>query len=107
LPGERAGDRVHHAGELHQQPVAHELYDASMMFGDERFEDVMAQFSHASKRAGFVDAHQGGVADHVGGENCGEPAFHALSPSIRRLTARDERIHVGEKTPGLPAAQRA
>ena len=35
LPGHRAGERVHHAGELDQQPVAHELDDAATVLGDE------------------------------------------------------------------------
>ncbi len=56
----------------------------------------------AAKRVGFIGAHQGGVTDHIGGKNCGKPAFHAHSPSIRRLTAIDQRIHAAEKALECP-----
>ena len=68
LPGHGAVHGVHHAGELDQQPVAHELDDASMILGDQRFENVVAQLRQTPKRAGFVGAHQGGIADHIGGK---------------------------------------
>ena len=30
------------------------------------------------ERAGLVDAHEAAVADHIGGQNSGQTAFHVL-----------------------------
>ena len=75
LPGERAGDGIHHAGELHQEAVAHELHDASAVFGDQGLDDGAAQGGQAFEGARLVVAHEPGVAHHVGRQDCRQPAF--------------------------------
>ena len=43
--------------------------------------------------ARFVFSHKMGATDHICGKYGGEPAFHALSPSHRRLTTANRRIY--------------
>ena len=78
------------------------LRDAPVILSHERLKEFWAQLGQAFQRTGLVTAHQGGVADHIGGKNCGKPTFHAHSPSIRRLTAIDQRIHAAEKALECP-----
>jgi hypothetical protein len=40
----------------------------------------------------FVSLHEPAIPDHVGTQDGGKPAFHILSPSIKRLAAKDGRI---------------
>jgi len=75
--------------------VAHEFDDPAMMLGDEGFQDLFAQFCQTVKSPGLVIAHQACVARNVCDKNGGKPAFQALSPSPRRLTTKDRRIHAG------------
>jgi hypothetical protein len=37
LPGEGASNSVHYTGKLHQEPIAHQLNDTSMMLVDQGF----------------------------------------------------------------------
>jgi hypothetical protein len=57
-----------------------------------------AEGFQALERSRLVLAHEARVADHVGGEYGGKPAFQALSPSIRRLAASGGEIHASERT---------
>ena len=57
LPGHRAGDSFHHAGELDQQPVAHELDDAAAVIGDERLQVLSAQLGDTPKRPRLIRTH--------------------------------------------------
>ena len=70
------------------------LRDASVILSDERLKEFLARLGQAFQRTGLVTAHQGGVADHIGGKNGGRPAFQTLSPSPKRLTTNYPRIHV-------------
>ncbi len=76
---DRAFDRVDHACELDQRAVAHQLDDrgrgASAISGS--IKSVRSAFRRA-ERPRLVGRHQPAVADHVRGENGGEPAFHRL-----------------------------
>ncbi len=54
------------------------------------------------QRDRLVRANEAGVSDHVGGKNGGKPAFQALSPSPRRLTTKDRRIHAVEMAVECP-----
>ena len=63
-----AGDRVHHARELHQHAVAGELDDAPLVLGDLGVDQLVAMRLERGKRAGLVSAHEAAVADHVGGQ---------------------------------------
>ncbi len=46
------------------------------------------------ERTGFVGSHEAAITDNVSGKNGGQSAFQGLSPSPRRLTTKDRRIHV-------------
>ena len=94
LPGERAADGIHHRGELYQESVAHELYDAPPVLVDQGFEERAANLGQAPKRTCLIGAHEGRVASHVGGEYGGKPAFQVKSPSPRRLMSQERRIHI-------------
>src|SRR6185503_8913582 len=50
----RALDRVHNAPELGQQPVAHQLEDAAMVFGDLRLEQLFSVRTQAVERVRLV-----------------------------------------------------
>ncbi len=67
------------------------------MLSDERFQNSLAQGREALKPARLVLAHEASVADHVSGKDGGKPAFHTLSPSIRRLAVKDGRIYAAEQ----------
>jgi len=82
LPGYRASDSIHYAGELDQQPVTHKFDDASAMLGDEGVENLLAQFSHAAKSPVLVLAHKAAVAHHVGGQNGSEATLHGFLPEM-------------------------
>src|SRR3546814_12701212 len=68
-----ATHRLDHAGELHQQPVAHGLEDPAAVAGEERVEMLAPVGLDGSQRHPLVALHEGAEADHVGGENCREP----------------------------------
>ena len=72
---DRALHRVHHAGELDQHAVAHQLHQTTLIFGEQRLDHLAAPLSEHRKRSGLVLAHEPAVADDVGGENRGEAAF--------------------------------
>jgi len=75
LPGHRAGDSIHHAGELDQQAVADELDDPAMMLGDERLQALLAQLGQMPKRPRLIRTHKAGIADYVSGKDGGQPAL--------------------------------
>jgi hypothetical protein len=77
LDGDGAGDRVDHGGELTQGAVAHELDDAAPVLGKERLDERFAVALESLEGAGLVALDEPGVADHVGREDRGEPAFGA------------------------------
>ena len=85
-----ARHRVDDAAELGQKAVAHQLEDAAVVLLDRRLEQLPAVRSEPLKRAGFVLLHEAAVADDVGGENGGEPAFYgqSLQPSREGLWTR-------------------
>ena len=64
-----------------------------MMLGYQRFEECLTQLGETSQGTGFVGTHQGRVASHVGGHYRGKPAFHNVSPLIRRLAVEEREIH--------------
>ena len=77
-----AGDRVHHARELHQHAVAGQLDDAPLMLGDLGVDEFLAMRVERRERRRLVDAHEAAVADHVGGQNSGQTAFHVV-PALK------------------------
>ena len=52
-----------------------------MMLDDERLEDLLAPLRERRQGAGLVELHQPAVADHVGGKDSGEAAFHSAGQS--------------------------
>ena len=65
--------------ELAQGAVAHELDDAPAVLGDERLDELPAVGLEAAEGALLVALHQARIADHVRGEDGGEPAVDAGS----------------------------
>ena len=79
-------DRIDDAAELRQQAIAHQLEDAAAVLGDLRLEQLLAVRPQAVERPRFVLLHEAAVADHVGGEDGREPAFHSqASPGAPRV----------------------
>jgi hypothetical protein len=74
---DRAPDGTHHALELGQEPVAGVLYDPAAVLGDLRLDKVPEVSFQTLVRALLVGAHQGRIAGHVGGEDCGETVLDA------------------------------
>ncbi len=73
--------------------VAGRLDQTPAIFSDLGVDQFLAISILTGERPGFVGRHETAVADHVGGKNGGKPAFQTLSPSPRRLTTMDRRIH--------------
>ena len=96
LEDDGAFDRIDDAAELRQQAVAHQLEDAAVMLVDLRLEQLLAVRAQPLERPGLILLHEPAVADHVGGEDRGEPAFHAIAPPHRRLAHRNSRIYPRE-----------
>ncbi len=86
-------DRIDDAGELDQRAVAHELDDTTVAGGDLAIDEVIPMGLQRRQGAGLVLLHEAAVADHVGGQYGGKPAFQVLSPSPKRLTTKGKRIH--------------
>ena len=45
----------------------------------------------------LIRTHKAGIGDHIGSKNGGQPPFHTLSPSARRLTTGDGEIYAAER----------
>jgi hypothetical protein len=80
-------DRIDHAAELDQQPVARQLENAAMMIGDDRLDQFFPMRTQPLKCAGLVATHQRAITGNIGNQNGGEPAFHARSPGSASLGA--------------------
>ncbi len=50
------------------------------MFGNERFQNPLAQCCEALKRARLIDPHQAGITDHISGQNGSEATVHRYAP---------------------------
>ena len=66
---DRAADRLDHAAELDDHPVAHPLDDPPAMGLDGRIEQFAAERAHPRQRRLFVGAGQAAVADDVGDQD--------------------------------------
>jgi hypothetical protein len=96
LDGERAFDRVHHAGKLGENAVSGGIDNAPGKFADHREHDRLVRFEIAH-RARFIRAHQGAVAGDVGRQNGGKPPLHALLRHFGRTLAYARVKHIGAK----------
>ena len=63
------------------------------MLCDLGIDEVVAGGLESGKGAGLVLAHEAAVADHVGSKNDGQPAFHSVSHSARRLAVEGSEIY--------------
>ena len=72
-----AAHRVDNAGKLNQQAVAGGLDDPPAMLVDFRVGDFAPDRLERKERSLFVLAHQPGIADDIGRQNCRQPAFGA------------------------------
>src|SRR3546814_2662718 len=81
-----ATHRLDHAGELHQQPVAHGLEDPAAVAGEERVEMLAPVGLDGSQRHPLVALHEGAEADHVGGENCRSEEHTSELQSLMRIS---------------------
>ena len=73
-------NRVNDTPEFRQQPVAHELEDASVVGRYLRPDEFNAVILQALEGPRFVLSHQSAVADDISGKNGGELAFHERAP---------------------------
>ena len=93
----RAGHRIDHRGELDDRAVAHQLDDAALVLGQQRVDRLLAQRLDRGQRAGLVLLDQARVADHVGGQDRGQPALGA-----RRRCRGLRRHHLGRQQVAVP-----
>src|SRR4030095_3149179 len=78
LEEDRARDSIAHAPESGREAVAHQLEDAAVMTGDFRPEKLPAVSAQPFERGRLVLFHESAVADHIGGKDGGQSAFHGL-----------------------------
>ena len=72
----RAVQRLDHARELDQQPVAHGLDQSAAMLGNLWFENLAQIGPEIGTRSHLVGLAESAVADDVGDQDGGEPALH-------------------------------
>ncbi|HEX4193877.1 MAG TPA: hypothetical protein VHY80_12295 [Stellaceae bacterium] len=79
-----AAHRIHDAGKLDEQPIAHSLDEAPMMFLDFGISELAAQLFQRGERPLLIGAHQARVADYIGSQYCGKTAgLPHNSPAIK------------------------
>ncbi len=76
LKFDRAAQRLGDALKFHQQAIAGGLDDAAFAFCDRRVDQLEPHGFQPGKRPGLVDFHQPAIADHIRGQNRGQPAMH-------------------------------
>jgi hypothetical protein len=81
----RTLDRIDHTAELGQEPIAHQLEDAAVVFDYLRLEELLAVCSKALEGVGLVLLHKTAVTNYVGGEDGGELAFHICTERLRTV----------------------
>ena len=73
----RTGDRVHHAGKLHQNAVADQLEDAALVRLDPAVDQAPPVRLERGQRSRLVQPHQAAVAHHIGGKDRRKAALGA------------------------------
>ncbi len=73
---DRAAQRIDHAVELDQQPVAHGLDQPAVMGGDLRLEHLVQVGLKARARPFLVGLAEAAIAGDIGDHHGGEPALH-------------------------------
>ena len=82
---DRAAHRVDDAGELDQQAVAGDLDDAAAMLRDLGVDELAPNFLQSGEGSFFIDAHQAGIAGHVGGQDRRQTPLDPFLCHCRRL----------------------
>ncbi len=75
LDGDGALQRLHRAGELHQEPVAHGFEQSSVMRGRGRLDNTSAQRTYARQTRGLVGGDHRGIADDIRRQDAGKTAL--------------------------------
>jgi hypothetical protein len=83
----RAAQRVHHAGEFDEQPIAGRLDQPTTMCGDLGVDQFAAERLQPCQRAFLVGAHQPAIAGNVRRQDDRQPA---LCPLPAHLLAAPE-----------------
>jgi len=91
----RAAQRVDHAGELDEQPVADGFNDAAPVLGDLGVDQLTAMRLQPREGAFLVRADQPAIGPDVCGENGGQPPFDML-PSQAVLPSRPRNYRRSE-----------
>ena len=74
------GHGVDGARELDEHAITHELDDPAVVPGEPGVDELGAKRLEGDERALLVGPDQARIADHVGGQYCGETALHRLPP---------------------------
>jgi hypothetical protein len=82
---DRATQGIYDTVEFHQQPVAHGLYQPTMMPGDRGFKHLAQVVLKPRARSFFVDLAQAPIADDIGNQNSGKSALHRVRRKVRRF----------------------
>src|SRR5262245_18360994 len=72
-------NRINHACELSEKPIAHQLEDAAVMLLDLRLEQLLAMRPQAFECALLVLLHEPAIADYIGSYDGRELALHSNS----------------------------
>ena len=62
-----------------------------------RIDYLFSVYLQTRQGAFLIVTHEAAITDHVGGKDGSQSAFHALSPSLRRLATMGGRIHAAQK----------
>ena len=87
-------DGLNDAGKLGQEPVAHELHDASLALRDFRLHQLFTEGLQAIERSCLVLAHQAAITDHVGCKYGGQLALHTFFAHGAPLSWNAEEVAV-------------
>jgi hypothetical protein len=79
LDTDGAVDRIHDAGELGEQAVAHALDEPAVLAGQQRLDQFGAAGEQTRERAPFIPLHQPRIAGHIRGEDRSKTTSRAWS----------------------------
>ena len=72
------GNGVYDAAKLHQGAITHEFDDAPVMLGGLGLDKLSSNCFERRQRPSFIGSHEAAVADHISGQDGGQPALYAL-----------------------------
>jgi hypothetical protein len=74
-----AANGIDHAGKFNQHAVAGGFDNAAAVFSDTGIDQLAAVRLERGMGPHLIGAHQAAVTNHIGGQNCCEPALHGIS----------------------------